>query len=355
MRIAIDCRLWNEGGVGRYLRNLILELGNIDSHNEYTLFFWQSAPVAKGKNFHTQITRAKWHSLGEQLEFGQELKRGQFDLVHFPYFSHPIFYNRPFVITIHDLTIKHFFTGRASTRPLLIYALKRQAYLEILAHGIRKSRKVLVPSQFVKDDLLSHYPLSPEKIKVTYEGLGEEFGSLKPKKHTNAPVNFWLYVGNAYPHKNVELLVAALSKSKLSETLVFCGPNDYFTARLKSLVEKLKLNTRIRFFTYQSDAELAWFYSQAKALVLPSLGEGFGLPVVEAAAHGCPLILSDIGVFREIAPPGTKFFDPRSQESLLQQLVALPTKRLEVLPSYLARFSFAKMAKETLAIYEEEK
>jgi glycosyltransferase involved in cell wall biosynthesis len=355
MRIAIDCRLWNEGGVGRYLRNLILELGKIDSHNEYTLFFWQSAPVVKGKNFHTQITRAKWHSLREQLDFGQELGQGRFDLVHFPYFSHPIFYNRPFVITIHDLTIKHFFTGRASTRPLLIYALKRQAYLEILAHGIRKSRKVLVPSQFVKEDLLSNYPLSAEKIKVTYEGLGGEFGNLKPTKPVNAPKNFWLYVGNAYPHKNLEFLLTALTKSALKETLVIYGPDDYFTARLKRLVKELGLGSQVCFFVHHSEAELAWFYSQAKALVLPSLAEGFGLPVVEAAAHGCPLLLSDIEVFREIAPPGTQFFDPHDVASLQAQLAALPKQRLKVARSYFAKFSFAKMAKETLLVYESER
>jgi len=353
MQIAIDCRLWNEGGVGRYLRNLVLELSKIDSQNEYTLFFWKKAPKITAANFRTQITQVKWHSLKEQTIFWRELEKGQFSLVHFPYFSYPILYRRPFVLTIHDLTIKHFFTGRASTRPWLMYALKRQAYLKILAEGIKNSRRVLVPSQFVKQDLLDNYRVDAAKIQVTYEGLGSEFLNTLPTKPKDSPRDFLLYVGNAYPHKNVEFLLSVLSRS-LEEKLVVYGPDDFFTARLKRLVENLSLSKRVYFFTHHSEAELIWFYRQARALVFPSLAEGFGLPVVEAARFGCPLLLSDLPVFREIAPSGAIFFDPRNEESLAKKIANLKNHKLKVPADYFAKFSFARMAKETLAVYKNQ-
>jgi len=355
MRIAIDCRLWNEGGVGRYLRNLVFELGKIDSHHEYTLFFWNKAPPVAGENFRTQITQAKWHSLSEQFVFWRELEQGKFPLVHFPYFSHPVFYNRPFVITIHDLTIKHFPTGRATTKSLLMYKLKHQAYLRVLAHGIRDSRKILVPSQFVKDDLLLNYPVVADKIAVTYEGLGQEFLDIVPSKPKDFSKNFLLYVGNSYPHKNVEFLITTLESHLPQENLILYGPDDFFTTRLKRLVRKLNLSERVFFVLHRSEAELAWFYSHAKALVLPSLGEGFGLPVVEAARFNCPLVLSDLPVFREIAPSGAHFFDPKNEASLVEQILGLSDTRLKVSPDYFAKFSFAKMAKETLAVYNSQK
>jgi len=350
MRIAIDCRLWHEGGVGRYLRNLIYELSKIDLKNEYTLFFHNKAPVIGKENFRTQVTNAKWHTLAEQFIFGRELAEGQFSLVHFPYFSHPVFYRRPFVITIHDLTIKHFPTGRATTKSLLMYKLKHQAYLKVLAHGVRESRDILVPSQFVKDDLLANYKVSENKIKVTYEGLGNEFNGVRPTKPANAPSNFLLYVGNSYPHKNVEFLLKVLVKIQIKESLVVYGPEDFFTTRLKRLVTRLGLGDKIIFMKHQTEAELIWLYAHAKALVLPSLGEGFGLPVVEAARFNCPQVLSNLPVFREIAPPGTVFFDPRDELSLAQQLSNLP-KQVKVGEAYFAKFSFAKMARETLAVY----
>src|SRR5579872_4995215 len=111
MKIAIDCRLWNETGVGRYIRNLVEELGFLDSKNEYIPFFkkeeYETVPLP-GKNFQKRLADIPWHSLQEQREFKKLLEKENVDLVHFPYFSYPIGYKRKFVITIHDLIIDHF-------------------------------------------------------------------------------------------------------------------------------------------------------------------------------------------------------------------------------------------------------
>src|ERR1035437_5626990 len=112
MRIGIDARLWEQTGVGRYIRNIIANLQKIDKKNHYVLFIRSqdlesvSAQV-KNKNWEIVETNIKWHSLSEQVQFPLVLNKAKLDLVHFPYFSVPILYKKPYVVTIHDLIIDH--------------------------------------------------------------------------------------------------------------------------------------------------------------------------------------------------------------------------------------------------------
>jgi glycosyltransferase involved in cell wall biosynthesis len=176
MRIGIDCRLWNEGGVGRYIRNLVWNLAELDKKNEYVLFLQSNnslihnSQLTNRSNVEIKYTNCKWHSLSEQITFWQELEKEKLDLMHFTYFSHPILYNHPFVITVHDLTILKYKTGRATTKSYPLYLLKRRGYTEVLKHGIYKSVKIIVPTRFVKQDILENFRVPAEKIVVTYEG-----------------------------------------------------------------------------------------------------------------------------------------------------------------------------------------
>ena len=137
MRIGIDCRLWEQTGVGRYTKNIVLNLQKIDLRNQYVLFvrkedlesIQKKITNPKWKIVETNI---KWHSLSEQLMFPQIINREKLDLMHFPYFSIPILYNKPYVVTIHDLIINHFSTGKASTLIYPLYLAKRQAYKFII-------------------------------------------------------------------------------------------------------------------------------------------------------------------------------------------------------------------------------
>src|SRR5216683_2789679 len=132
MRIGIDCRLWNETGIGRYIRNLVTNLAEIDTHNnEYVLFLRKNeydTLVTPGNNFRKRLADIHWHSVAEQTSFLKMLYKERLDLVHFPYFSYPILYARPFVITIHDLILFHYPTGKASQLPSFMYQTKLFAY-----------------------------------------------------------------------------------------------------------------------------------------------------------------------------------------------------------------------------------
>jgi len=369
MKIAIDCRLINEGGVGRYIRNLIYYLGKLNSTgNQFFLILpqnldlkVQNSKLIYNSKFKILNSPIKWHSLNEQLGFYSELEKGNYDLVHFPYFSHPILYNRPFVITIHDLTILKFATGKATTKSYLTYLIKRFGYKEVLKHGIYKAKKIIVPSKTVKLDIVKQFNILKDKIAVTYEGVGYELQQAKAENCLPAGKagklvidNYLLYVGNFYPHKNVEFLIKAFAKLDNQIKLVLAGPNNFFTKRIAELIDKLNIKNKVLIKSNLNDSELKYLYLNAKALVLPSLFEGFGLPIIEAVNFNCPLVLSDIPVFREIAPKQTMFFNPKKESELLNRLNQVLSKKktkLVLSPDYLNNFSFKKMSKQTLEIY----
>src|ERR1035437_588767 len=151
MKIGIDARLWNQTGVGRYIRNLVKNLQEIDLKNNYVLF----VKPADFENVKSQITNPKWkiiksdinwHTVSEQVKFVLVLNKEKLDLVHFPYFSVPILYNKPFVVTIHDLIINHFSTGKASTLAYPLYLAKRAAYKFVIKRAAEKAKKIITPS-----------------------------------------------------------------------------------------------------------------------------------------------------------------------------------------------------------------
>src|SRR3989344_2388788 len=131
MRIGIDARLYSETGIGRYLSNVLEELKLLDDKNEYTVFM---APEnyelfsVPSKNWQKAALDIRWHSVKEQLQLPGILSKFRLDLIHFPYFNVPVFYTGKYTLTVHDLIIDHFPTGRASTHNPLEYYLKRLAY-----------------------------------------------------------------------------------------------------------------------------------------------------------------------------------------------------------------------------------
>ena len=369
MKIGIDARLWNESGVGRYTRNLIQELLQIDRKNEYLLFVraqeYQAikSQLSDYKRLMLVLADIRWHSISEQLQFASIIKKEKLDLMHFPYFSIPILYNDPFVITIHDLILHHFATGQASTLPLPVYKAKRLAYLFAIKKAAKKAKKIIVPSLETKNEVINHLEVSGENIVVTHEGIDPSMEKAIRENGIDAPSykKYFLTVGNAYPHKNLELLVDAFLevRAKKSCTLLIVGKDDYFYKRLKKRVKE-KGSNAIFFKHTVDDRELVSYYKHAIALITPSFMEGFGLPALEAMASGCMVIASDIPVFKEICKDAALYFNPYYKEQLVKKLQFVLSKP----PAYFAKqktiglarakkFSFHKMAKETLAVYNQ--
>lgn len=363
MRIGVDCRLWNETGVGRYIRNLVWELEKIDRNNDYILFFreneYQNVQI-DAVNFKKRLAHIRWHSIKEQFFLPGIFYKEKLDLLHFPYFSAPIFYTKPFIITIHDLIINHFPTGKASTRNFLFYWLKLWAYKIILFFAIRRAEKVIAVSEATKSEIVQHYKRKSEDIVVTLEGVDERISNIPAKSRGARSIKerYFLYVGNAYPHKNLErLLEAFISFSFNNVKLIFVGRQDFFYIRLKQRVRELNLAERTAFYEKVSDAGLANLYNNAIALVTPSIMEGFGLPVLEAMANGCPVVCSEIDAFKEVCADAALYFDPQNVDDIrgkLEYILRNPDLCKQLIEKGIERaklFSWRKMAEKTLKVY----
>ncbi|MBI2195580.1 MAG: glycosyltransferase family 4 protein [Candidatus Levybacteria bacterium] len=363
MRVGIDARFWSQTGVGRYTRNLVINLGKLDSKNRYILFvnkqdyenIKSQISKLKYKNFEIIKVNIKWHSIAEQVSFPRILNKYKLDLVHFPYFSHPIFYNKPFVVTIHDLIINHFPTGKASTLPIAVYSLKLLGYKQVLSHAVKKSKKIIVPLEFVKNDLIRTLKVPASKIEVAAEGFDPAISPSKLQPtHYNLPTRYFLYVGNAYPHKNLVKLIEGFYRAKLKDVnLVLVGKDDFFYKRL----EKEKFPNLI-FLHDVSDTELFHLYRNSVAAVSASLMEGFGLLPLEAFGAGTIPVVSSIGAFREVCGDTAIYFNPQDANDIASKLVEASklakserTAFIKKGKSLLTKFSWSKMAVQTLHTY----
>jgi glycosyltransferase involved in cell wall biosynthesis len=364
MKIGIDCRLWNETGVGRYTRNLVSELSKLDKKNNYVLFVLSKdedsvKSLINNSHFEVQSTNIRWHTFKEQLEFPKVLGKENLDLVHFPYFSVPVFYNRPFVVTIHDLIVNHFSTGHASTLPLPFYEIKLAAYKFVLNETSRRAKKIIAISNATKKEIEDHLRIKGDKIAVIYEGVDKKLQEKRDNGNSFIKGKYFLYVGNAYPHKNIEKLLEAFGMLNSDVNLVLVGKEDTFWRRIKEKAKRMNFSKRIIFLQDVGDMELSNLYKNALALVVPSLMEGFGLPSLEAMANKCLVLASDIPSLREICEDAAIYFDPRKVSDIKKQMEEVSSnnsnvyndKRKEGLKRAKS-FSWEKTARETLKIYE---
>ncbi len=402
MKIVIDARFFGtETGIGRYVKELVENLEKIDSENQYVIFlsvknFDLYRP--KNNNFQKKLADIKWYSLAEQLKMGRMVDAERADLAHFPHFNVPFFCRTPYVVTIHDLILRHYPTSAASTKNPIIFYLKYFFYNLILKNALRRAKKIITPSYFVRNDIIKNFGViarSPrrgnlvsiamglprpdygarndmaDKIRVIHEGLsnlpqtdlGKEY--LKAKNIT-AP--YLLYIGNFYPHKNLEKLVEAFEKISPSSILplgkgeeggglklVLVGKEDYFSARLQSKIKNQK--SSIFFYGYASDQELVTLYKHASLYVFPSFSEGFGLPPLEALSFGLPSAVSDIPVFHEILGRAAFYFNPNDANDMARvikdalQNAEARGKILEEGRAVLSRYNWVRNARETMEVY----
>lgn len=374
MRIGIDARMLGpeQGGIGRYIEQLILSLEKISPSDEFFIFLraenWERYQPHNPR-FTKILAPYHWYGLAEQFLFPRLLQKHCLDLIHFPHWNIPLFYHGPFIVTIHDLLLWEFPTRAASTLGPLTYALKNQAYRRVLKHAAQKSTAIIAPSEFTKQDIVKKLNISPAKITVTYQA---PFTIDYQIKSTETPEEllkrlgihkpFIVYTGNAYPHKNLPRLLSAfkifIQKYSPAYQLVLIGPDSYFYKQLKkTTLSDGNLTGKVIFPGFVSDAELINIYRAAALYVYPSLYEGFGLPPLEALAQNLPVAASSSTCLPEILGDAALFFDPRDPQSIahtiysgvsnseLRQKLLLNSRKL------LRRYTWNSLAQKTLEIY----
>jgi glycosyltransferase involved in cell wall biosynthesis len=360
-KIGIDARLYSQTGVGTYLKNLIHYLDKKELKDD--LFYIYLMPndynnlSFKNKNIIKRMVNHRWHTIGEQVGFAIKLYYDNLDLMHFTYFSYPILYLKKFVATVHDVTPLLFKTGKASTKNQLIYNIKYLFFRVILRCQIKRAIKIITPTYTVKKQLEDIYGEKiSKKIHPIYEGVNYQILESKENKEQEKRfTNFFIYVGNFYPHKNVEKLIWTFSTIKTSSKLLLLGPGDFFKNRLFQLINRLKQEKRILFFNNLTTEDLVFFYKNALALIHPSLSEGFGLPLIEAAHFNCPIIASDIKVFKELLGNNYLSFNPNDLDDITEKIKTFIEKKPNKFDykNIINKYSFEKMTDETMKIYQE--
>lgn len=292
-------------------------------------------------------------------------------VVHYPYFepfflSLPLFKKHKTVVTVHDLT-------PLKLPNLFPVGIKGMFKWQMQKLALLQADAIIVDSHASKKDVMDMIGVSGEKVHVVYLAAGKEF--LKHKNSTrivkevrekyHLPEKFFLYVGDVTPNKNLPRLLRAIKHT--SFPLVMVGKSlvstDYDKTNLwnKDLVQVQEMannNNLIMRLGFVPTEDLVKLYHAAVALVLPSLYEGFGLPVSEAMACGCPVITTSEGSLPEVGGDAAFYVDAYSEASIADGLKKIfadddlqDSLRIKG-EKQVSKFSWEKAARETIAIYE---
>ena len=343
MNIGIDARLYGvyHRGIGRYTEQLILGLSKLKDDNRYTLFMRpkeaQTFNLDKAK-FKIIITHTPHYSIKEHFIMPQLIRKSKVDIMHFPHLNVPIWCPISYIVTIHDLIVYHFPDTRATNLPNWKYKIKVLLYNFVLKNAVKKAKKIITVSEFTKRDIVKNLEIDEKKINVTYLGVD------KMLLHTNIMQNtpqftqvledkfkikkkYLLYVGSAYPHKNLKKLIDAYkiirTEHERNWQLVLVGREDEFYRRLKDYVEKNidnNLKKDILFTGQVNDKDLDGLYRGAKLFVFPSLYEGFGLPPLEAESRATAVACSKASCLPEVLGDSAYYFDPKDTNAMARAI-----------------------------------
>ncbi len=296
--ITIDGRFLGTGtGLANYTRHLVKALVDEGSHDYVVLT--RSAPDID-LPVRTAIADIAHYSAAEQVRLPRIVRETGCDLAFYPHFNAPVVSRTPYVVTVHDL-ILHRHPGDASWA-------KQRVYRSLLRRNLHAARAVIAVSEWTRQDVIRHYGDGVgAKTAVSGEGAGDAFTPRADAEVRAARArhglhgDYFLYAGNAKPHKNLDMLVAAHRASGVDADLVLVT-GDPDAARLQG--------DRVVVARGVDDDELAALYSGARAFTTPSLDEGYCLPVAEALACGCPVIASECGSIPETAQGHARLVAP---------------------------------------------
>lgn len=357
-RIVIDVRQ-SGTSTGRYHDKLVENLHKLKPAYEVVLLAHQHRlEYLRGiaPDFTVIQTDFKEFSLGEQLGFKRQIKKLKPDLVHFGMIQQPVLYRGKSVSSMLDLTPLRF--KNPGVNPL-VYSLRQRVFGSVVKRVAKKSKAIICISEYVKNDLVAYSGVNPDKITVTYNAADPITEPAVPVVSLEGK-EFIMYVGRPQPHKNLSRLISAfelLQKDHPDLHLVLAGKKDpLYEAHERSVHERGIKN--VVFTDFISDGELRWLYEHTACYVFPSLSEGFGLPGLEAMAHGAPVASSNATCLPEIYETAAAYFNPFDSKHIavvIEDIIGNPVyaNKLRTRGSkrYIC-FSWQKMAKQTLAVYE---
>jgi glycosyltransferase involved in cell wall biosynthesis len=410
LRVAIDCTaaVRQGAGIGRYTRELVRGLLAPTSHPLHPLSQWERGTGGEGIDYillaatgglpdarrrilgtepptsnlqpPTSTTRWRpvpvtdrflniiWHRL--RLPLPAELLTGPVDVFHSPDFTLPPLARARSLLTVHDLSfLRHPESAHPAQRAYLVQAVPR---------SVARADHVLADSQNTKTDLVELLGVPPTRVTVVYPGIEPRFQRMTDpellagvRARYHLPDRFILHVGTLQPRKNLVRLIEAFHqligtttegrrlKSETSHLkLVLVGEKGWLYQEIFNAVQRPGLAENVMFLGFVDDADLPAIYSLAELFVFPSLYEGFGLPVLEAMACGCPVVCSNASSLPEVAGDAALLVPPTDVDALTDAMAQVPgdaalrSRLIEAGYAQASRFTWEAAARQTRELYQ---
>ena len=348
-------------GIGEYAYELLLQFAKVRDEGKFKFEIYlkdnprSEMPVPSSNLRYNVIgPRKMWTQFGLPLNLFLSKRP---DIFFTPTHYAPRFSPIPTAISIMDLSFIHF--------PNLF--AKRDLYqlTNWTRYSVKNASKIFTISQSSKDDIIDAYGVEDKKIFVTCPGI-KEGTNVKIltmddlRKKFGIDKDYILFVGTLQPRKNIVKLIEAFSKiEKENLLLVLVGKKGWLYENILSAPEKFGVLERVKFLDFVEDKDLPSLYKNALCFALPSLYEGFGLPVLEAMKHGCPVLTSNVSSLPEAGGDAAIYFDPNNADDIkekIEKVIKNPTLRQEMIEkgyNQIKKFSWEKTAKETLRVLED--
>lgn len=372
-RIAIDYTPAYEqgGGIGRYVRELVTALAQIDQSTDYRLFVsgasLKTLLQPLNANFTWKPTSVTplwlariWHRA--HVPIPVEIFTGKVDLYHATDFVlPPTLSTTKTILTVHDLS---FLRVPETTSPSL------KAYLDkVVPRSVNRALHVLADSQATKDDLMALYGTAKDKITVLLSAVDSHFHRVNDEIHLNAVrekyslqgKDYILSVGTVQPRKNYSRVIRVLAQLRsMGHDIhyVIAGGKGWLEDEMYRTIAEAGLENFVHILGFVDDADLPALYSMAHCTIMVSLYEGFGLPILESMACGTPVITSNVSSLPEVAGDASMLINPKSVNEIYQTIDKMLkdhsyTQEL-IIKGYeqVKHFTWEKSARHLLEIYE---
>lgn len=377
MIIAIDGYEANAGsrvGIGRYAYEILLHLYRLLSSSKIKdieiRVYLPNKPRADMPaetswwKYSTRGPSSLWTFIGLPLALWGDSPKA--DVIFSPTHYVPRFTAIPRVMAVMDLSYLYF--------PKLFRSRDLFQLTRWTRFGIAHAEAICTISKFSKDDIIKRYGIAANRVHVTYPGFSmdkspvSERGQEKIFTKYGIARHFILSVGTVQPRKNYVRLIEAFArfltqnKQKFGEIqLVIIGKKGWLYERIFEAPKKFGIEGRVAFLDFVPDSDLPAFYRQALCFALPSLYEGFGLPVLEAMAYKCPVVVSNISSLPEIAGKAGIYVDPKDVKSITDGLLTAVRQRnliqgktrIQTGMARVKEFSWEKAARQTLDILRD--
>jgi len=365
------------GGMETYCRGLLAALQEVDSSNHYALLcdsHYRNAIPTENPLFQVMecnYSKPSWrwflrgvirNTVGIDI-LTPYINRLEVDVIHHPFsFLNPLNTQIPSVLTFHDMQHEFY--------PEYFSSFEMKTRKELYRPSPGRATRVIAISEHAKACLVEKYGIDPAKVDVVYNGFNPSFRVLDDPVHLEQirmkyglDRPFLYYPAATWPHKNHKRLFQALKIMRdehgFDGHLVLSGVAMQAHDEIMAEIERLGLSNMVKVLGFLPFEDLPWLFNLARMLVFPSLFEGFGIPLVEAMACGCPVACSDVASIPEVAGEAGVYFDPASAEDIAVKTWMLWTEetvrqeRVKLGLERAKKFNWIKAARETVEVYRK--